>query len=60
MTFPPLNEVEQRIIDNARKSPLAWTVQTEQDQRNLLEFVREVAVCAVVDSDYRRALLEVK
>lgn len=56
-TLQPFNETEQLIIDEARKSPMAWTVQTAFDQRNFLDFLKEVVAAASMDSEYRRALL---
>lgn len=55
-----LNDFDQSIIDDARKGPMAFAVQNDNDQRNFLEFVKFFALTAIHDSEIQEELLKTK
>lgn len=51
------SELDVEIINRARFSPMCWTVQTVEDQKNFLEFVKAFALDAIHDSSIQKQLL---
>lgn len=54
-----MSKLDKMIIDRARVSPMAWTVQTSFDRVNFLEFVKSFALDAIHDTIIQKQLLEI-
>lgn len=53
-----MKEIDQYIINEAKKSPLRWTLQLDVDSLNLCEFVKARMLDAIHDSELQKQLLE--
>lgn len=51
-------KLDEMLIERARKSPMAWTVQTVFDKKNFCEFIKAFALDALHDTDIQEELLK--
>lgn len=49
---------DELLVERARFSPVAWAVQTEQDRKNLCEFVKSICLDCIYDGELQNKLTE--